>query len=471
MRVGKFLENLSSKVVLYLSAIIATGIILVNGIGIFTFQDLIKFDSIYQVIAIILVLLVIFISIKYLYKIKDEKKFIAALFLAGFIIRLLWIIVIKTEPVSDFKFMYDAAIDIVNKDYTSVLNNGYFNLWVYQLGFTGYLAILLKIFGNSLFMIKVINCIVTSLIPVIIYLSAKNIASKKSARIVSLGYCFYIGSIVTTSILTNQHMATLFFYLAIYFLLSNVNRFIKWAVVGVCLGLGEFFRPEGAIVILAILLYSIFKNISDIKSTFKNLSEAIASIIIVALIMKGLSLIFINMGVTEYNLVNRDPLWKFSCGLNPETRGTYSVDDDAFISSYGNNRKEANMILIKERLANPKELVKTMAYKGAVMWGANDTSLQFAFTENVPYTSLYNVVVKIEKIQYIIFIMIFTISTIVMIKRREKFIKSHLYLIIFLGYFLAHLLIEIQTRYRYFAIPIFFIISAYGIKYMFPRKE
>ncbi|MBM6839715.1 hypothetical protein H9X77_16255, partial [Clostridium saudiense] len=116
------------------------------------------------------------------------------------------------------------------------------------------------------------------------------------------------------------------------------------------------------------------------------------------------SLIFINMGVTEYNLVNRDPLWKFSCGLNPETRGTYSVDDDAFISSYGNNRKEANMILIKERLANPKELVKTMAYKGAVMWGANDTSLQFAFTENVPYTSLYNVVVKIEKIQYIIFI-------------------------------------------------------------------
>ena len=112
MIIGKFLENLSSKVVLYLSAIIAISIVLVNGVGIFTFQELLKFDSIYQVIAIVLFLLISLISIKYLYNIKSEKKFIIVLFIVGFLVRLLWIILIKTEPVSDFKFMYDAAVDI-----------------------------------------------------------------------------------------------------------------------------------------------------------------------------------------------------------------------------------------------------------------------------------------------------------------------------------------------------------------------
>lgn len=470
MSVGKFFENLSSKVVLYFSAIIATLIVLTNIAGIFTFQNLLKFKSIYGVIIIILALISIIICIKYLYKIHDEKKFILALFLTGFIIRLFWIFIINTEPVSDFKIMYDAANNIVNGDYSSVLNNGYFNLWVYQLGFTGYLAVLIKLFGNSLLIIKVVNCIVVSLIPIVIYYSAKIIASKKSARIVSLAYCFYIGSIVSTSVLTNQHMATLFFYLAIYLLISKINRVIKWGLIGVCLALGQFFRPEGAIVLLAIVLFSLFKNISNLKETSKNVGEVIAALLIMTLIMQGFSAIFIKSGISNYKLSNRDPLWKFSSGLNPDTKGMYSVEDDIFVSEYEGGRKEANIILINERLRNPKELLKTMVYKASVMWAGDDTSLNFAFTDNVMYKGIYDTTLKLEKIQYIIACIVFALSIIMMITRREKFLKSHIYLIIFLGYFLAHLIIEIQPRYRYFSIPIFFIVSAYGIKNLINDK-
>ena len=192
MLIGRFLENLASKVVLYFSAIIAILIVLANIVGIFTFQDLLKFNSTYEIILIIGIFIAILFCSRYLYKIKDEKRFIIALFLVGFIVRLVSVIIIKTEPVSDFKILYDAANNISSGDYNSVLSNGYFNLWVYQLGFTGYLTVLIKLFGNSVFMIKVINCIVVSLIPLVIYYSAKLIVSKKSAKIVSLAYCFYI---------------------------------------------------------------------------------------------------------------------------------------------------------------------------------------------------------------------------------------------------------------------------------------
>ena len=163
-------------------------------------------------------------------------------------------------------------------------------------------------------------------------------------------------------------------------------------------------------------------------------------------------------------------MWKFSCGLNPDTKGLYSVEDDAFIGSYEGGRKEANMILIKERIKDPKAIIKTMVYKTSVMWADDDTSLSFAFTDDVSYRNMYDTTIKIEKIQYIIVFIVFTLSIVMMLTRREKFLKNYIYLIIFLGYFFAHLLIEVQTRYRYFSIPIFFIISAYGIDNLIKDK-
>ena len=102
-----------------------------------------------------------------------------------------------------------------------------------------------------------------------------------------------------------------------------------------------------------------------------------------------------------------------------------------------------------------------MAYKYVTMWAVNDTSLQFAFTDNVDKPEVYDFTLKLEKIQYILIIVLFMIGIINIIKRKEGFTNNHIYLIILLGYLLAHLLIEIQPRYRYFALPIFFIIAAY----------
>ena len=97
------------------------------------------------------------------------------------------------------------------------------------------------------------------------------------------------------------------------------------------------------------------------------------------------------------------------------------------------------------------------------MWALNDTSLKLSFTENVDKPMLYDISLKLEKIQYIIITVMFMLGIINIIKRKDGFNNNHIYLIIFLGYVLAHLLIEVQTRYRYFALPIFFIIASYSI--------
>lgn len=462
----KFLSKLSSNIVLYLSLFFVFVIVSLNILGTITFQKLFIFESIYEFIMILVAILIITIISIILFKIKYSNRFIVSLFLTAVIVRLLWIISINTLPASDFKIMYEAALELAKGNYEEVLNSYYLNTWVYQLGFTGYLALILKLFNNSLFMVKLINVIIVSLIPVVIYFSSKKLVCEKAARIPAILYALYIGSIVNTSVLTNQHLATLLFYIAILLILSNINRKFKWILVGMAIAIGQIIRPEGPIVLLAILLFLVFKDITNIKKVGKSLLEFIGILSIVFIISKIVSLGFINAGITNYQLSNRDPLWKLVCGLNHDTKGTYSEEDWEYLDGFGGlgkQREKAEIELIKNRLTEYKRLPITFAYKYVVMWGGNDTSLQLSFTDNIDNSTLYNIVLKLEKIQYIVISVMFMIGIINIIKRKEGFGKNHIYLIIFLGYLLAHLLIEVQPRYRYFALPIFFIISSYSL--------
>lgn len=109
-------------------------------------------------------------------------------------------------------------------------------------------------------------------------------------------------------------------------------------------------------------------------------------------------------------------------------------------------RNEGHKTLLSARLNNPVSLLVTMASKTVPMWASNDTSISFAFSDNIDNTNLYNALLGVINI----------------IKEKDKFNYSFLFLIILIGYFLAHLILEVKPRYRYFAIPIFFIMAAYG---------
>ena len=291
------------------------------------------------------------------------------------------------------------------------------------------------------------------------YLIINKLTLEKYARISSILYSIYISSIINSSVLTNQNLATLLFYLALYILIINIKH--KWILVGITLGLGNIIRPEAPIILIAIFLFLIFRDFTDFRIIKRNILSFIGILFTFIIITKGASFLILKSGYTEYHLSNRDPLWKITCGLNPDTKGTYSHDDLVFLSQF-EDRNEGHKTLITTRLDNPVSLLVTMASKTVPMWASNDTSISFAFSDNIDNTNLYNALLKLEKIQYIIIITFALLGVINMIREKSKFNYSFLFLIILIGYFLAHLILEVQPRYRYFAIPIFFIMAAYG---------
>ena len=97
-----------------------------------------------------------------------KHKFIIFLFLFSFIIRLITVLIVETPIISDFKTMYEASLELINGT-DNYKEMAYFLMWGYQMGHTIYQAILL-LFFNSVFFLKLVNCIVTSFTVVFIYL-------------------------------------------------------------------------------------------------------------------------------------------------------------------------------------------------------------------------------------------------------------------------------------------------------------
>ena len=138
---------------------------------------------IFLLLALSLVFLLFLIAEKYIYtiiifgiiifvsfKIK-VPKFSLVLFILSMLSKLLAIMLIKPPIESDFLVMYQASklLRVGDLSYTDL---DYFIKWGYQVGHVFYQAMLLKI-CNSVFFLKIVNCLALSGTTVLIYVNSK----------------------------------------------------------------------------------------------------------------------------------------------------------------------------------------------------------------------------------------------------------------------------------------------------------
>ena len=202
-------------------------------------------------LSLLIVSTIAYLSTKFL----SKKIYIILLVGIAFLLRIGWVYWIKTPIVSDFNVLYYAAIDIVNGDY-GFMEDSYFQKWTYQLGFSFYESIVIFIFGESPRALKFLNILYSVGTVLVVYLAASKLFNELSGRMAGLISAFYIPSIVMCSVLTNQHLSTFFYFLALYLVIhSGFSKKYRWITIGLLIGLGNIIRPLGSIVLLAILVY------------------------------------------------------------------------------------------------------------------------------------------------------------------------------------------------------------------------
>lgn len=107
----------------------------------------------------------------------------ALMLLAAFLLRLLWIILVPTEPVSDFALLYEAAVSAAEGDF-SFTEESYFTKWVYQLGFVMYEAAVVQLFGDTIFILKFLNVLYSTAIVWFVYRTGKLFFNETVGRLV-----------------------------------------------------------------------------------------------------------------------------------------------------------------------------------------------------------------------------------------------------------------------------------------------
>ncbi|WP_235715929.1 ArnT family glycosyltransferase [Acetivibrio cellulolyticus] len=385
----------------------------------------------------------------------------------------------KTEPTSDFSLLNTAANLILEGKLSALKGIEYFNVWVYQLGFSIYCSCLYFLFGSNILVVKFLNVLFSTGTVVLIYFIALKIFNDKAARISSLLYAIYIQSIVFNSMLTNQVISAFFVYLGLL-IITYKSGWGFYVLSGISMAIGHIMRPEGNfalyIIVIAIVFNSIFNFIKNKELTNKNgekkPSDFISIISKAAVILLTFNIVVQLFGyslkafdITEYNFGNRNVYWKFVVGLNHSTNGGYSNEDAKILDKYpvGDELYRIEKDIIRERLENKYELAILAIKKFNIMWTHSDSTIQFISPGTDLTSNEIDYLVGLEKIQYALMLLFAGLTMFLIIKSKNG--NLHLYIITLLisGYFAIYLLIEIQTRYRYFIVPAFFILSGFSL--------
>lgn len=387
-----------------------------------------------------------------------KQSNLSVIFMIAFIVRFLFVILVPTVQTSDFQILQQAAISVTKGDF-SFLNEQYFLDWAYQIGFVLYQATVIALSGSETLSLQFLNIIATSLSVVAVYYIGMRIFSKQSAIIAAAIYALYLPPIVSSALLTNQHIATLLFLLATLCLLNAARNPIYWVLLsGFIAALGNFIRPEGIVLIAGASLYLMMRGVAD-KKYLHSAFLTFALILSYNASFEALNSAVNLSGFYDGRLTNNNPKWKFVLGLNVETKGYYSSDLAHRIASAGNN-EDRDLIesdIITSHLSNKTDLLSLFVDKFVIMWSGKDEILWWSLRE----TNLEKASVILSTITDAQFFLIMTVFSVGIVYSYRN-INSYILFFILMLNAGVYLLIEIQTRYRYFAMPFIVVYAGYG---------
>ncbi|MBP3920702.1 MAG: glycosyltransferase family 39 protein [Bacilli bacterium] len=386
------------------------------------------------------------------------KKFGIFIFVFSLIIKIAGILFLRVPVIADYDLMYNASLDVLRGDF-SFSNNVYFSSFGYQIGNVLYQALVLKVF-NSVFVLKALNCIYSSVITLLIYLLGRKIADDKSAKFISLFYTISLYPIYLNSVLGNQQLSLMLILLGVYIFLTKKNSFLNLVFVGILLALGNIERPEGIIYIASILIY-VFLNK---KICFKTI-KVVALIFVVYFGVNFMAnALVVKTGVSNVGLKNTNPYWKFVTGLNLESSGKYSSSDqDNYIHS-----KDLEKEIIVKRLTDLKRLPVLMYRKINVQWLYSDLGDAFNVKNNTQFSSsIIGIIINYIKCMNIFILLVALFGQ---LKNKMSDIEKF-FVINFLLYFVAYLFIEVNARYYFNPQICILLLSVVGLKKLFDFYE
>lgn len=417
---------------------------------------------------------------------RGERAVLVCILALAAVLRVFYVFAVPTQPSSDFALLYSSAQSTVNGDLSwANVTEGYFSWWHYQIPFVLYEAFVLKLV-NSMAVLKLLNVMWSVGAVYFVYRIVKCFSTTPCAFAAALLAAVYPGFIVQVSVLTNQHIS-LFFILFGLTVLFETRSYLGCAVSGVLMALGNLMRPEAAIVIAALCCVGLCRFIEcPTKKSFARIIFSLAAVVLAYFaFQKAAELVLHALGYAPYGIDNAVPEWKLIVGLDMESGGVYS-DKYAYlldILDSTQRKKEAHAVLLSHFLRK-NEWMWLFQKKIEYFWtasqadGFNLSGVNMAkeLFLGISIEKLTYLLVDIERAILALTYLMSAVSCALYARsafaaKRESASAAPLCIAAVLcGTVLAYLFIEIQPRYRMFAMPFVFAMAAQMLKFIRPVK-
>ena len=412
-------------------------------------------------------------------------RFALFLFAAAMVLKGLMAVWIQTPPESDFALLYQAA-EALARGENSLNTTPYFQRWPYQSAFVAVLAFCIRRFGAGPAFFAWCNVTLSALTNVLAYRLARRFASERGAQVAAMAFLLYPGTFFLVPVLSNQHLSEFLLLAALVVYTGPVpsptRRLWSAVVAGLLLALSNAVRPMAAVVVLAALALAVLQTVNwqaDRQGSllWNVLLPCLGFVGAYFLCFRGLDAWTRLSGLNRLGLGNEVPEWKFVLGLNEASGGRYSAADAATVFGSGAADHQAARALIKERLSIPlPRLMNLMAHKIYLMWGGfEDTS--WALTDRA--IQLLNDRGIGEMVEqgaewlcrlasgcYLAITLSVAWGALPRLRAPKKSAANGAYTVVLLtalAYFAAHLLIEIQVRYRSTMTLLLILLTAPGV--------
>lgn len=346
-------------------------------------------------------------------------------------------------------------------------------------GYVHFLAGLYIFSGHSIYVAKIANCILGSLLCLVVYFICKCIWNKNNSnltsRVSSLVYAFFPSHIIYTVVLSTEILFTFLLIIAIWFLCSRIKtewHFKECFISGLLFGLASYVRSVPLAFPLLFFVFMCIKKRSFISSIWRTIIFTL-----------GIFFVLLPWTVRNYILTKHFiPLCSYGglvfwMGNNERSTGEYMVPQKDFPKSYGSitfkDEYEHQSYFYKEGLQfikeNPIKWISLIPIKIMKLM-ALDTGI----TTNLTDAHLVNnniVVVSIEIITHIYYLIALFFVVACLFINRLKLTTGEWLLYLFIFYWLFFHSLYISTyRYHFPIIPIIAMLAGRCFYVMFLRK-
>lgn len=408
--------------------------------------------------------IIFFIIIYYfLYKlfiklqVKNEKVLKLLIVLLSIIAYFIWGYLAKTKPISDYAVLFDSAKEILKGNIKELTFNkyGYFYFWNFQIGYSLFLAGIMKIVGTSLISLKAVEILFLSFTNLLFYNITSKLFNKKTALLSTIIYSTFLFQIGGSSIINNQHTSFFFVMLGFYFLTKKDNV-LNYLLFGLCLAISYILRQTVIVIVVSVVVFIIWKMFIN---NFKYWKKCLFAIVLIIgsffMFTRIYDFIMIKTNSVPVSALNANAKYfKYVLGFQWQQVYGESVTDD--LDYYGGNYETYNAATkdyvvyvwthhftdIVVPFAVPKMLRYAGFYDSQIDFSGHSNTKLGLYTKYLGYS------------QYYLVIIFSLLSTIYLYTRKNN--DKNLYnrfencfKIIFILMFCAYILIEVQPRYRY----------------------